>query len=49
MDNLCRLCLKMSSELESLFSQHNGVLIHNLVTNICLIKIDKTDNKPKVI
>lgn len=48
MENLCRLCLKMSSKLENLFSSHNGQLICDLVTNICLIKISESDKKPKV-
>lgn len=49
MENLCRLCLKMSSKLESLFSTHNGQVISDLVTAICLIKITESDNrKPKV-
>ncbi|KAG5680722.1 hypothetical protein PVAND_010212 [Polypedilum vanderplanki] len=39
----------MSSQLESLFSHHNGMLIANLVTSILTIKIDRTDNKPKRI
>lgn len=48
MENLCRLCLKMSSKLENLFSTHNGQQISDLVTNICLIKIAENDRKPKV-
>lgn len=49
MENLCRLCLKMSSQLESLFSIKNGMLIANLVTSILTIKIDRADKKPKRI
>lgn len=49
MENLCRLCLKMSSELENLWNVYNGMEITALVSAICLLKVDRVDdNKPKV-
>lgn len=49
MDNLCRLCLKMSSKLEDLWNAYNGMEISNLVVNICGIKLEKYEtNKPRV-
>lgn len=48
MENLCRLCLKMSTQLENLWNIHNGMQIASLVTSICLIKLDRSDNKPNV-
>lgn len=49
MENVCRLCARPSSVLESVFGFENGRLISDLIAIICPVKIDVNDNLPKKI
>lgn len=49
MENLCRLCSLPSPTSTSVFSIKNGRLLLDMITIICPIKIDISDNLPKSI
>ncbi|KAL7015221.1 hypothetical protein ACKWTF_016351 [Chironomus riparius] len=47
MDTICRLCSNQSSILTSVFTLKNGRIIADMISIICPIKIELSDNLPK--
>lgn len=43
MENLCRLCAQQSASLKSVFTNLNGRLLIDLISIVCPIRIDATD------
>ena len=47
MDTICRLCSNQSNNLTSVFTLKNGRIIADMISIICPIRIELSDNLPK--